>query len=421
MAAEAQRRFGITGLNDAGWELHSTLNLSDQRAAEEAVAWGLDALEKGWEKGSAADSPLQAAMVSLDPSDGSIRAFIGGRDYAASQFDRVSDALRQAGSSFKPIVYAAAFERRVANPASFLEDRPYTVQLASGPWTPQNSDGEYHGWVSARSALERSLNVPTARLAGQVGLDHVVEMSRRLGIRSPLKDYPALALGAMEVTPLELATVYATLAAGGVRTEPHGLVAVFDRHGREVKGQELEPPRRVLGEDVAFLVTQLLQGVINHGTGQGARRDGLKDPLAGKTGTTNSRRDSWFVGYSPERASLVWVGYDDNSTTHLSGSRAALPIWSRFTMAVRPPGGYADFRVPEGVVLAQIDPRTGGLAHFRCSERQPEYFLSDYLPGALCADDDPRWRRRVFAEDESEDDRPWLKRIVSILRGGDAD
>ena len=420
MAEEARARFGVANLDDAGFVLHSTLDLVEQKAAESAMAWGLEALEDGWEKGRKVTDPLQAALVSLDPADGSVRAWVGGRDYRTSQFDRVRDARRQAGSSFKPIVYATAFERRVAHPASFLEDRPYTVELASGPWSPKNSDGEYHGWVSARSALERSLNVPTARLAGQVGLDHVIEMSRRLGVRSALQSYPALALGAMEVTPLELATVYATLAAGGVRHEPHGLVAVYDRQGQTVSGRDLQTPRRVLGEDVAFVVTRVLQGVLDHGTGRGARRDGLKDPLAGKTGTTNDRRDSWFAGYSPERVSLVWVGYDDNSTTRLSGARAALPIWARFTAAVRPAAGYSDFRVPDGVSLAHIDPRTGGLAHYACSERRVEYFLSDYLPGALCADDDPRWRRRVYPDSDRED-RPWLRRIVGILRGGDAD
>lgn len=421
MAEEARRRFGLTNLDDAGFVLHTTLDSQDQKAAEDAVAWGLQALEDGWEKGRTTTTPLQSALVSLDPADGSVRAWVGGRDYGKSQFDRVRDASRQAGSSFKPIVYAAAFERRVAHPASFLEGSPYTVELASGPWTPQNSNGEYEEWVSVRSALERSLNVPTARLAEQVGLDKIIEMSRRLGVQSPLKSYPALALGAMEVTPLELATVYATLASGGVRHEPHGLVAVYDRQGQEVPGQEVQAPRRVLGEDVAFVVTQMLQGVLDHGTGSGARRDGLTDPLAGKTGTTNDRRDSWFAGYSPERVSLVWVGYDDNSTTRLSGSRAALPIWTRFTAAVRPASGYSDFRVPEGVTLGHIDPRTGGLAHYACSQRRAEYFLSDYLPGALCADDDPRWRRRVFRDEEPRERPKWQRRILDILRGGDAD
>lgn len=416
-AEEASVRFSVSELADAGYVLHSTLSLHDQRIAEEQVDAGLQALEAGWEKNRASGTSLQAALVSLDPEDGAVLAYVGGRDYATSQFDRVRSARRQAGSSFKPIVYAAAFESRSAHPSSFLEDAPYTVELADRNWSPQNSDGEYHGWVTAREALERSLNVPTARLAVRVGLGSIVDMAGRLGVESELDPYPALALGAMEVTPLELATVYSTLAAGGVRTRPHALVSVFDRQGNRLEGEALPEPRRVLDADVAYVLTRVLQGVIDHGTGRAARRDGLLDPLAGKTGTTNSRRDSWFAGYAPERATLVWVGYDDNSRTRLSGSRAALPIWTAFTYRVRPPGGFAEFPMPDGIVLAEIDPRTGGLAHFRCSERREEVFLADFLPGPLCADDDPFWRQRRGLERRRPDRRNPFERILDVLRG----
>ncbi len=384
MIAEAKRRFGVTELRDGGYVLLSTLDLGDQRRAEEAVGWGVAALEEGWEKGAQRDGPLQAALVSIDPDSGAIRAYVGGRDYAGSQFDRVSQARRQAGSAFKPIVYAAAYEARVASPASYLHDSPLTVEFDGRSWSPRNSNNKYNGWISTRTALERSLNVPTARLALDLGLEPIIDLAHGLGISAHLDPYPALALGAMEVTPLEMAQVYATLAAGGLRPPVHGLQAIHDRDGRTLAGVELPPPQRVLSAEVTFILTQVLAGVFERGTAISARRQGLEGPLAGKTGTTNDRRDSWFGGYSPRRATLVWVGYDDNSKTHLSGARAALPIWARFTQAVRPAGGYPAFQQPPGVVRAWIDSSTGGLATELCTQVEQEYFLADFAPSALC-------------------------------------
>ncbi|MEE8523846.1 MAG: PBP1A family penicillin-binding protein [Thermoanaerobaculia bacterium] len=381
---EAKQRFGIESLRDAGYVLHSTLRLDNQRQAEGAVDWGLEALEDGWEKGRKTAAPLQAALISVDPRSGGILAYVGGRDYGTSQFDRVTQARRQAGSAFKPVVYAAAFERHLVHPASLIEDAPLTVQLAGQRWSPQNSDGKYRGLVSVRAALEQSLNVPTARLANRIGLERIVDLAHRLGIRGHLDPFPALALGAMEVTPIELATVYATLAAGGRRPTLHGLVAVYDREDQVVAGQPVPPGTPVLDEDVAFLITHLLQGVLDRGTGRGARTQGLEDALAGKTGTTNDRRDSWFAGYSPDRASLVWVGYDDNQKTRLSGARAALPIWARFVYEVRPADGYPAFVRTPGVVAAWIDPTTGGLATTRCPAVQGELFLRDFAPHQIC-------------------------------------
>lgn len=383
MAEEARRRFGVGELRDAGYVLLSTLSEQDQAAAEDALAWGVEALEKGWEKGRG--KKLQAALVSVDPRDGGLLAYVGGFDYATSQFDRVAQARRQPGSAFKPVVYASGFAERAATPASIFDDAPFEVRLSGQqPWNPQNSDGEYHGRVTARRALERSLNVPTAKLAIRTGLAPIVELAHKMGIRGRIAPYPALALGAMDATPLEMATVYATLAAGGVRPPVHGLEAVFDREDRRVPGQKLPPPERVLDENVAFLVTHVLQGVLDRGTGRSVRQQGIEDPLAGKTGTSNGGRDSWFAGYSPERATLVWVGYDDNSNTRLSGTRAALPIWARFTYKVRPRGGFLPFTAPPGVVGAWIDPESGRLARRRCPQTAAEFFLRDFPPAELC-------------------------------------
>ncbi|MEM6794785.1 MAG: PBP1A family penicillin-binding protein [Acidobacteriota bacterium] len=412
MAAEAARRFGLDQLDDAGYMLHSTLDLKAQEAAEKAVRETLTELEKSYEKKRPGE--LQAALVAIDPATGGLRAYVGGRDFGRSQYDRVSSAERQAGSAFKPIVYAAAFERRVANPATFLEDEPYSFRSPSGLWQPKNSDGTYRGWVSARTALENSYNVPTARLAVDMGMTHVVDMAKRLGIRRSLRPLPALALGAMEVTPLEMATVYATFAHGGRRQQPHGLVAVFDRQGKKVEGQQIAAATQELSEEVAFLINKVLQGVPLRGTAKKLRAQGLRDPVAAKTGTSNDRRDSWFAAYSPELATLVWVGYDDNSATRLSGARGAAPVWKRFADEIRPPGGFRDFEPPGGVVVRLIDPRSGGVAHAECSERQREYFLRDFVPGPYCADDSG-WRERFRSEDGAgKGDHPfrrWLRML----------
>ncbi len=394
VAAEAQRRFGVEDLANGGYVFFSTLDWRNQQAAQEAVEEGLKAVEKGYQKGHKGTGPLQSALVSLDPETGGILAYIGGRSYSASQFDRAGQAMRQTGSAFKPIVYAAAFEAKKVTPASFLEDEPLTVRLATMTWSPKNDDGSFHGWVTVRSALEKSYNPATARLAIEVGMPRIIELAHGMGISSDMEPYPSVALGAAEATPVELATVYATLAAGGVRPPLHGLIAVLDRYGKPVEGASLADPERVLSAPSAYMVTSLLQGVFVRGTARGAA-SGLKGDLAGKTGTTNKRRDSWFGGYSPERATVVWVGYDDNATTRLSGARAALPIWVRFTAKVAPRSGFSTFTQPRGLTTALIDPGTGLLATEYCPTPMTEVFREGEAPTEVCNRHGSYWETEV--------------------------
>jgi penicillin-binding protein 1B len=383
-AAEASERFDLDELADEGYLLFSTVGWREQRQAEIAVTRGLAGLEKGLEKRHRGDDPLQAALLSIDPRDGAIRAWVGGRDYGTSQFDRVSLARRQAGSAFKPVIYAAAFREAVVTPASLLKDSPIVVRTGNDRWQPQNNDHGFRGWVTVRSALEQSLNIPTVRLALQVGLGRVIDLAHDMGVSGDLKARASLALGAFEISPYEMAEVYATLAGGGLRPQIHGLAAVLDRSGEEVLGDDLPAPRRVLPPQTAYLVTSILQGVVDHGTGAGVRSQGLSDPLAGKTGTTNERRDSWFAGYAPERVTVVWVGYDDNSKTQLSGARAALPIWSRFMAAVRPARGYTGFAPPAGMQTVVLDPTTGQLATPYCPYKVTETLPDFQVPTELC-------------------------------------
>ena len=378
-ALEASRRFGVEDLEDGGYVLFSTLDWSGQKAAQEAVETGLKQIDGG-RKGRA----LQAALVSMDPATGGILAYIGGRGYGKSQFDRAGQAQRQPGSSFKPIVYAAAFEAGKASPASFLDDEPLSLRTGAGIWTPKNDDGTSHGWVSARTALEKSYNLATARLATEVvGMPKIIKLASDMGITTPMQPFPAMALGAAAVTPLEMATVYSTLAGGGSRPPVHELVAVLDRYGKPVQGAPLPKPVRVLSAQTTYLVTSLLEGVLQRGTAAGAAQ-GIPGELAGKTGTTNQQRDAWFAGYAPERATVVWVGYDDNSKTRLSGARAALPIWVRFMARVVPPGGYSAFATPQGVTTASIDPTTGMLATEGCPYVITEVFREGEVPTQVC-------------------------------------
>jgi membrane carboxypeptidase/penicillin-binding protein len=212
-----------------------------------------------------------------------------------------------------------------------------------------------------------------------------------------MEPYPSVALGAAEATPVELATVYATLAAGGVRPPLHGLIAVLDRYGKPVEGASLRDSERVLSAPSAYMVTSLLQGVFVRGTARGAA-SGLKGDLAGKTGTTNKRRDSWFGGYSPERATVVWVGYDDNAVTRLSGARAALPIWVRFAAKVAPRSGFSTFSQPPGLTTALIDPGTGLLATEYCPTPMTEVFREGEAPTEICNRHDSYWDTTEVAE-----------------------
>jgi penicillin-binding protein 1B len=381
MATEARERFGLKRLGGRGYHLFSSLSLGEQERAQEAVDEVLDGLDRRSRKDT---EPLEAALVSVDPATGAILAHVGGRDFARSEFDRVSQARRQAGSAFKPIVLVAALEAGKASPATFLNDAPLTLKTGGRNWRPRNSDGGFRGWITARSAMEGSRNVPLVRLAMDVGLDKVAETARRMGIAGRMEEVPSLALGAADVTPREVATVYAALASGGLRPTLHGIASVLDAEGEAV--QDLRPPKpeRVLTPQVAYVTTSVLQGVVRRGTARGVWRYRISGPLAGKTGTTNEARDTWFAGYRPDRVTVVWVGHDNPEATRLSGSRAALPIWGRYMKAVLPELEDDDFPEPPGLEKATLCTMTGLRARANCPDTMREVFLPGQLPTKFC-------------------------------------
>ncbi len=381
MANEARDRFGLRRLGNRGGHLFSTLSMRDQALAGKAVTDTLRNLDRQGRRG---DEPLEAALISVDPHSGAILAYVGGRDFGKSEFDRVSQAHRQAGSCFKPIVFVAALESGKYSPASKVLDQPLTLKAGGGRWTPKNADGEFLGEITVRTALEQSRNVPLIRLAMAVGLDKVAATAHRLGIDSDLEQVPAMALGAAAVTPREVATVYSTLANGGSRPVLHGLATVLDAEGQPVSEPKPKKAETAMNPQVAFITTSVLEGVVQRGTARGVQRYGIPGPLAGKTGTTNEARDSWFAGYRPDRVTVVWVGRDNPGATTLSGSRAALPIWGLYMKAALGDSARGKFVEPAGLEHALICRQSGLLARPICPSQINEVFLPGQKPTQIC-------------------------------------
>jgi len=383
-------------LSVEGLRIYSTLDTMIQRAAVRALGEGLAALEArlgragGDAEGNAEGekpAPLQGCLLAMRPQTGEILAMVGGREYATSQWNRCTLARRQVGSVFKPIVYAAALSPQsgpVITLASTIPDEPLQIETREGFWEPVNYDKKFRGPVLVRDALERSLNVPAARIGQAVGIDKVVEMARRLGIKSRLPAVPSLALGTAEVSPLEMITVYSTFANAGLRPTPRSFIGLLDDRGVGQEQWPLEGARRVLDPGTAYLTTSLLEGVVDRGTGVGIRARGLRGPIAGKTGTTDDEYDLWFVGFTPEIVAVVWVGYDEPRPIGVPSSRGALPIWADFLSEVSGGRVRGAFTKPASVERIEIDPTSGARAFAGCPERRPEFFLAGTAPKETC-------------------------------------
>jgi penicillin-binding protein 1B len=372
-----------------GRAVFTTLDMDRQIAAERAVKEGIAQIEREHPRLRRTDSPLQAALVALDPATGEILAMVGGREYGSTQFNRAADARRQPGSAFKPIVALAALTGRTVTLASRLDDEPLEVETNLGLWKPANYDGRFRGPVTLRRALEQSLNVPFARLGLALGPGEIVSTARRLGIHSPLREVPSLALGSSEVTPLELTSAYGVLAAEGFRSPPHAVRRIGQ--SADVRQQGVEDGGFVYLPAETFLVTSALEGAVERGTGHGLRSWGYQGPIAAKSGTSNDYRDAWFVGYTPELVLGVWVGFDDGRSLGLSGAQAALPIFARFLTATEA-GNDIAFTEPPDLEIIRVNPENGLAAAGFC-QGEPEYFLPGTGPAAGddCWPGVPRW------------------------------
>ena len=384
-------------LSVEGLRIYSTLDTAIQHAAIRALHEGLESLEArlGPPPIAEGEDParLQGCLMAMRPQTGEILAMVGGRDYATSQWNRCTLARRQVGSVFKPVVYAAALSPQsgpLLTLASVVADEPISVETDDGLWEPVNYDKKFRGPVLVRDALERSLNVPAARIGQEVGIGKVIEMARRLGVESHLPAVPSLALGTAEISPVEVVTVYSTFANGGLRPTPRSFIGLLDDRGVGQEHWPLAGARRVLDPGTAYLTTSLLEGVVDRGTGAGIRARGLRGPIAGKTGTTDDEYDLWFVGFTPEIVAVVWIGYDEPRPIGVPSSRGALPIWADFLSQVSGDRVRGAFARPAGVESVEIDPRSGALALSGCPQHRPEFFLAGTSPETTC----PRGGRR---------------------------
>jgi len=367
-------------------DVHTTLDLSMQRAAIEAVRTGLANVDRLLARRKRAQ-PAQAALIAVDPRSGEILAMVGGRSYHQSQYNRAIAARRQPGSTFKPFVFLAAFElaaeagRTDLTPAALTIDEPATFTFDDQVWEPQNFD-DYDGEITWRRALAMSRNLATIHVGETIGFDRVAALWRRVGVGTPPRAVPAITLGVFELTPLEVAQAY-TLFVNGGRVRPLRTIQRIATPEDELRPTP-SPAREVARPDTTYLVTDMLRSVLNEGTAAGARGAGFSLDAAGKTGTTNDLRDAWFVGFTPELLAVVWVGFDNNEPLSLTGTQAALPIWTEFmkrALAGRP---SLPFEAPDGIAFAEIDRDTGKLALPTCPRTYTESFLAGTEPREYC-------------------------------------
>ncbi len=411
-------RFPENDLTLQSYRIYTTLDLSLQQAAVNAVEWGMKNVDALLARRNARlrkrgeEVPLpQVALVALDPHTGEVRALVGGRDYAASQLNHAL-AKRQPGSIFKVFVYGAAFETGlnpgdlVLTPATTVTDEPTTFFFDGKEYSPNNYGEEFYGLVSLREALTFSLNVATVRVAEMVGYDKIVDLARRAGLNEDLQATPAVALGAYDATPMEMSEGYTVFANNGVRSIPQLFHSVIGPDGALVE-ESVPEHRAVLDPRVTYLVTNILEDVLDRGTAAGVRARGFSAPAAGKTGTSH---DGWFAGYTSNLLCLVWVGYDDNRELRLSGAASAAPIWTEFMKKAVTLPGYREtqpFEPPDGVVSVTIDPKSGLLARPSCPDRREEVFVAGTEPVQLC----------TLHDSTLPGPFSWLGKLRNIFRG----
>jgi penicillin-binding protein 1B len=368
-------------------DVYTTLDIHLQRIAQDVLRQGITRVDEILARRKR-QRQAQVALIAVDPRTGDVLALVGGRSYNQSQYNRAVVAQRQPGSVFKPFVYLAAFERAAAEgraditPATLVVDEPTMFEYDEG-WNPSNYEDEYDGEITFRRALAMSRNIATIHAAELAGFDSVARLWKSIGVGTQPHAYPAITLGVFEAAPVDIATAF-TLFPNGGEIRPLRVLTRIVSGGAD-QAVRVEPPRRVARPDTTFLVTNMMRSVVNEGTAASVRASGFGFDAAGKTGTTNDLRDAWFVGFTPELLTVVWVGVDDNQPLGLSGAQAALPMWIQFmTQAL---AGRTDqrFAEPEGLSWADIDRDTGKLATPACPRVFREAFLAGTEPMETCA------------------------------------
>jgi penicillin-binding protein 1B len=403
----------VDGDNEQNTRVETTIDPDLQSAAERSLRRQLELLHKRGKK-------PQGALVAMDVHNGHVLAMVGGANYAESQLNRATDAKRQPGSVFKPFVYATAIESGIS-PLALFRDEPQTFEYGAASYSPANYGHAYSmHQVLLRDALVRSLNTVTVDVAMRTGLTRISSTASRFGLTPPPVAYPSLALGTTEATPLQMAAAYAAFANGGIRTEPILIDGVVDGSGNRLL-ETTPTSSSVIKATTAYLITDMLQDVINRGTARRARGSLKGVAIAGKTGTS---RDGWFVGYTPNLVCAVWVGYDDNKQLGLTGAEAALPAWIEFmkeAVAMRPSLGGAAFAKPAGIVTVKIDPESGFLAGPDCPVTQTVTVASQFAPAAECYVHSPEYQMAEYSDTELDDAGATIEPIDDNAQATEAD
>ncbi len=371
-------------LSSRSFMVFSSINNYLQEVASRAIRQNLIRLKRDFSHISENEKKgymVESALVAIDAINCSVLALSGGRSYKDTQYNRVKSAFRQPGSLFKPFVYLSAFLTKNYTPLSTIEDSPFTWEYENQSWIPRNYDKKFRGPISLREALENSINVPTAKLAKEIGIEQIVSVIKDAGIKSNLPSLPSISLGSAEVTPMELAIAFTTLSNLGRYCEPRSYLNIFDDNGNLV---EKNDPSFItkFPEAPVFQTVNILKGVFTHGTAK--RANFAASNFAGKTGTTNEYNDAWFVGFSPQILVLVWVGYDEKIKLGLSGTGAALPTWINFINHSHPFYSDNDFVPPLDLTPVVIDRISGKIAGSGCKDVVTEYFMKGTEPTEKC-------------------------------------
>jgi penicillin-binding protein 1A len=364
-----EEKYGKEALYKNGLQVYTTVDMDFQRVAQEAVESGLKEIEKR-QKYFSADMPLtlEDALVCFDLETGYIKAMIGGRDFKRSQFNRATQARRQTGSAFKPIVYASALDKGYT-PASIIVDSPIIFEWGDKRWKPKNFEEKFFGPTTLRNALTHSINIVTVKIAQDIGIDYIKDYAKKMGISSIFQGDLSIALGSSSISLYELTKAYAVFANQGNIFKPIFIKKILDRDGNLLEENlplfypsEPSEGEQILSPQTAYLMTYLLEGVVQNGTGWRAKA--LGRPVAAKTGTTDQFLDAWFIGYTPELITGVWVGFDEEGSLgeNETGSRAASPIWVTFMSKILKDRSIKDFLAPEGIEFMKIDPKTGQMS-----------------------------------------------------------
>jgi penicillin-binding protein 1A len=399
------RRAGVD-IEQGGFRIFTALDPALQSSAVIALKEGVADVEArtGYNHpttvGTGKESQyLQGLVVAMDPTSGDVRALVGGRDYSESQFDRAVDGKRQPGSSFKPIVYAAAIADSIP-PNTIVGDTAISIRLPNGTYyRPDNSDHEYLGAITMREALARSRNVVAVQLAQQVGMDTVIALAKRMGIQGAIAPYPSSAIGASALQPLDLIASYTTFANLGTAVEPRFIHRIEDKSGKVVFSAPVRALPPAIDPRTAFVVRDMMRDVVERGTASSIRKFlPASVPVAGKTGTTNDNTDVWFIGLTPYIVAGVWLGFDTPKTITpgAAGGSLAAPVWGRMMARYYASSSgrsllersASQWTPPIGVISGELDRLTGQLANpaTPANRRYTEYFVEGTEPEPLRAD-----------------------------------